>query len=238
MKKITLLLLTFQSLFSQESHSLVSIGEEKSISSTHIQETSSEALVKPEEKKASTGTLYLTINGDSSFEVSKESVGETNLSVGYRWEKSSYALDFSLEFPIKKEYHATVWGPYSSRSISFEGNYFFRLLKVNSYYYLSPMSKSSFYTGGGLAYGEVRVLDEETMKLIKNESAAELVLRGAQTETEFKGLIPNLSIGYEFGRQSKIKTFIQLDIAQPLIAFKSTGSLPVARGVLFLGIGY
>jgi hypothetical protein len=88
--------------------------------------------------------------------------------------------------------------------------------KANYLYYVSGDSSNSFYAGAGLAWGSVKTADER----------------------EFRGIIPNVTVGYEMHRKATIRTFVQLDVSQPAIAAVQTGDLPKAYGELSLGAGF
>lgn len=92
----------------------------------------------------------------------------------------------------------------------------YTLPKANYLYYVSPDRNNSFYAGGGLAWGGVRTKDER----------------------EFHGLIPNLALGYEMGRNAAWRSFAQLDVSQPAIAASQKGDLPKAYAELSLGAGF
>lgn len=95
-------------------------------------------------------------------------------------------------------------------------SYFYTLPKVNYLRYVSPKSKQSFYYGAGLAWGGIR----------------------NQEKSEFIGIIPNLSLGYEMNRKSNWVGFTQLDVSQPALAAYKKNGLPGPLAELSVGFGY
>ena len=96
-----------------------------------------------------------------------------------------------------------------------ERTYLYTAPKANYLYYISSTSNNSFYAGGGVAWAGVKT---ETVKFI--------------------GLVPNIAIGYELNRTGTIRSFIQLDVSQPVIAAVQEGSLPKAFGEVSFGAGF
>ncbi len=92
----------------------------------------------------------------------------------------------------------------------------YTLPKANYLYYVSAEGNNSFYAGGGLAWSGVRTEDER----------------------EFHGLVPNVAVGYEMGRNKKLRSFVQFDASQPAIAASQTGALPGPYAELSLGAGF
>ncbi len=86
----------------------------------------------------------------------------------------------------------------------------YTLPKANYLYYVT----NSLYAGGGVAWG------------------------GVKTEaTNFVGLVPNASVGYEL-QTGKIRSFFQLDVSQPAIPAIKEGALPKAFAELSVGAGF
>lgn len=128
------------------------------------------------------------------------------LGLGYRIVSGPSAFDVSASF--------------NRRDIrSDEGKqrtYQYTLPKANYLYYVTGERNSSFYAGGGLAWGGVKTKDER----------------------EFHGLIPNVSLGYELNRNSTLRSFVQFDVSQPVIAASQKGDLPNAFAEFSLGAGF
>ena len=97
-----------------------------------------------------------------------------------------------------------------------ERTYQYTLPKANYLYYVSAERNSSLYAGGGLAWGGVTTADGQ----------------------EFHGIITNVALGYELGRNSTLRSFIQLDVSQPAIAASQKGSLPSPIAEISLGAGF
>ncbi len=54
---------------------------------------------------------------------------------------------------------------------------------------------------------------------------------------EFIGLIPSVTLGYEFNHNSSFLSFIELTLSQPALSVKKTGSMqPIAE--LSAGLGF
>jgi hypothetical protein len=105
-----------------------------------------------------------------------------------------------------------------------ETNYFYTVPKVSYLRYWNPASSTSFYYGAGLAWGG-----------LKNEA------------TDFMGLVPNASIGYEMNRNASWRSFVQFDVSQPAIAldtkspktlYASVSDLPGPLLEASVGVGF
>lgn len=89
--------------------------------------------------------------------------------------------------------------------------------KIVYHRFLSPQSANSFYYGGGASWAEIR-----------NH------IHGVK----FSGLMGNLSVGYEMGRDSSIRQMIQLDLDQPLLAYRVGESLPLPSVQASYSLGF
>jgi hypothetical protein len=89
-------------------------------------------------------------------------------------------------------------------------------LKGNYLYYVTAARNSSLYAGGGLAWGGMKTLDGR----------------------EFQGIIPNVALGYEMNRNAAWRSFVQLDVSQPILAASQRGDLPDAFAEISLGAGF
>ena len=94
------------------------------------------------------------------------------------------------------DFSANYMGGYYDKNEQKEKSYFYTLPKLAYLHYLSPLKSHSLYAGIGLAFGEM-----------KNKEG-----------TKFRGLFPSASIGYELGRLSTLRSFMQLDVSQPAVA--------------------
>lgn len=97
-----------------------------------------------------------------------------------------------------------------------ERTYQYTLPKANYLYYVSANKNNSLYAGAGLAWGGVTTADDR----------------------EFHGLIPNVALGLELGRNSLLRSFVQIDVSQPAIAASQKGSLPTPIAEISLGAGF
>lgn len=93
---------------------------------------------------------------------------------------------------------------------------FFTLPKVAYLHYLSPLATNSLYGGAGLAWGGIRTKEG----------------------SDFVGLIPSLSVGYEMQRTSAWKSFVQLDVSQAAVKYTLAGTLPRPVAELSFGGGF
>lgn len=89
--------------------------------------------------------------------------------------------------------------------------------KIVYHRFLSPYSSNSFYYGGGASWAE-----------IKNP------LHGVR----FSGLMGNASVGYEMGRNSSIRQLIQIDLDQPIFAYRLGQGLPAPSVQASYSLGF
>ncbi len=92
----------------------------------------------------------------------------------------------------------------------------YTLPKASYLYYVSPASNNSFYAGAGAAWGGVKTKDGR----------------------EFLGLIPNVALGYEMNRNNMIRTFVEVNVSKPALAWTQTGDLAAAYAEASLGAGF
>lgn len=94
--------------------------------------------------------------------------------------------------------------------------------KVSYIYYMDPTDENSLYAGAGLAWGGIH-------KVYGYE---------AEFQLHFVGLVPHVTVGYEFLRQEMIFSFTELTISQPLIASYQAGPRPGPVAELSIGAGF
>ena len=128
------------------------------------------------------------------------------IGLGYRLTSGSSAFDLSASFNRRKIRTEDVK----------DSAYFYTLPKVNYLYYVSPASNTSFYAGGGLAWGKIEVNDDQ----------------------RFLGLIPNAAVGLEMNRNAAWRSFIQVDISQPAFAAEIRGDVAKPFAEVTLGAGF
>ena len=80
-----------------------------------------------------------------------------------------------------------------------EGAYFYTVPKASYFQYLTPKKNQSLYAGAGLAYGGLK----------------------SKSGTEFQGLVPSATLGFEMNRKSNWHSFAQFDVSQPALTFNS-----------------
>ncbi|MBS0626319.1 MAG: hypothetical protein JSS32_09740 [Verrucomicrobia bacterium] len=95
-------------------------------------------------------------------------------------------------------------------------SYYYTLPKVSYYRFMTPETKSSFYYGAGLAWGGM-----------KNKA-----------KSEFIGIVPSATVGYEMNRKSDWRSFMQLDVSQPALAAMKSGDFPGPMAEFSIGFGY
>lgn len=97
-----------------------------------------------------------------------------------------------------------------------ERTYLYTLPKVNYYYYLSSNRNHSLYAGGGAAVGGVRT----------------------SKANEFHGIVGNGTIGFEMNRNAALRSFLQFDVSQALLAASQKGDLPRPYAEFSFGVGF
>lgn len=97
-----------------------------------------------------------------------------------------------------------------------ERAYFLTFPRVSYLRYLSPKSPHSLYGGVGLAWTTLKTKDNR----------------------RFNGLTPSATVGYEITRQSRLKTFLQIDVSQPALAESSKGAFPGPVAEASVGFGF
>ncbi len=163
-------------------------------------------VVEPKPTNSSFGYLRMEI---SDAYLPTEKVAEDllpGLGLGYRLSEGAYAIDISVAYNRRKI--SGVIGPVRT--------YVYTLPKVDYFRYISPLRNNSFYAGGGLAWGGVKLRDDRV----------------------FHGIIPNVAVGYEMKRHETLRTFAELTVSQPLVAASQKGSLPGPYAELSVGAGF
>lgn len=97
------------------------------------------------------------------------------------------------------------------------GKIFWTAPRASYLYYLQPDQIKSFYVGGGLAWGG---------------------LESGQHQSDFVGIIPSITGGYEFVRKSTVLSFAEFSISQPALAVHKKGDFPLPIAELTIGIGF
>ncbi len=135
------------------------------------------------------------------------------IGVGYRLNYDASALDFSASIKGRHsdDSRATVW----------------TWPKVNYLYYFTPAQDGSLYLGGGLAYGGIATREET------NDDDY-----WTTTRTEFHGLLGSACAGYEMHRSSRLRTFVQLDVNQPIAPSYRVGAFPGPSAEFSVGAGF
>lgn len=113
-----------------------------------------------------------------------------------------------------------VSGDYNYRTFTTEQGkehtYRYTLPKANYVLYVTPSRSSSLYAAAGAAWGGIVTKDK----------------------SEFHGLIPNVAVGYEMNRKASWRTFVQVDVSQPVLAAIQTGDLPGLFAEVSVGAGF
>jgi len=91
--------------------------------------------------------------------------------------------------------------------------------RVSYLNYISPNADQSLYTGIGLGWGGTHN-------------------RESDRESDFVGLIPHATFGYEMFRNATISSFTEFTVSHPLIPAYSHGSFPGPVAELSVGAGF
>lgn len=102
------------------------------------------------------------------------------------------------------------WGRHTSR-----GGYY-SIPRILYLRYLNPESESSLYVGGGASLGGI----------------------SGKHHQRFDGMFGDFAIGYEFERDSSVRTMLQLDLMQPVLPFSKKGNFPPPVVALSFGVGF
>lgn len=178
------------------------------------------------------GTIYMKMGVNESELPKNDQKLMPGLGIGYRAAFDHHAVDVSADGNRRE-----------IRDVAQEKavNYSYTLPKVNYLYYVTPASDSSFYAGAGLAFGGMK---DTTVVAAVDEVKAEdgtvatPSVAAHNVVQEFHGLIPNIAAGYEFGRNTSVRTFVQLDVSQPAIATAREGTFFGPKVALSLGAGF
>ena len=154
----------------------------------------------PPNRVSSDGFWYVRLGYGSVF--GDRTYGAPALGFGYRAEFDSLAVDvsfFNYSGHSSRDYGSYSYNaPYGSSSTSFSGS----LLKLEGLYFQNPHANGTPYLGGGLSWGST-------------------ALGSGATHSEGDGLQGELTAGYEVGRATSVKIFVQADAVLPF--YQSTG---------------
>mgnify|MGYP002132250774 FL=1 len=143
------------------------------------------------------------------------------LGLGYRKSFGHSGLDVSFNF-IK----GAGWGNTQKLEA-------WTAPKVTYLYYINANSPSSFYAGTGLAWGGTSY--RKTVTILEEDGITQTL---SYQTSAFRGLIPNIVLGYEFLRHELVTSFVELTASQPVIPSYSSGLLPRPALELSLGAGF
>lgn len=93
---------------------------------------------------------------------------------------------------------------------------FWTLPKASYLFYLSPTKNESFYAGAGLSWGKIETKDQRS----------------------FTGIMPNFTLGMEMLRTQVLKTFVELNVTQPAIAYQVSDRFPGPVAEISIGGGF
>jgi hypothetical protein len=139
------------------------------------------------------------------------------LSIGKRYELGDSAIEVS-----------GAWGDHTTTNGS-KATYY-SLPKVMYLGFLEPNSRHSYYYGGGLSWGRVKL--REPVNYNKNYNAYEY--KGSH----FSGIFAEGTAGYELHRTTALRTMIELNLSQPMIAESKSGGHPGPTAFLGLSLGF
>lgn len=131
------------------------------------------------------------------------------LGLGYRRLAGDGAVDISLN----------GIGSYESQS----DRYFWTAPKASYYHYLQPNADKSVYVGGGLAWGGIAATSND---LDENRDQG------------FVGIIPSVTVGYEFAHKAAFLGFTEFTLSQPALAVARQGTFPRPMAEVSVGVGF
>lgn len=105
---------------------------------------------------------------------------------------------------------------------------FYTLPKIMYLHSLSPSRNNSIYVGGGLSWGGIH--NKHHKKDHKHD--------GKHRSQKFQGIFGEFALGYEFQRNCPIRTFVEFNLSQGIIAHSKHGSTPYPILTLAGGIGF
>jgi hypothetical protein len=123
-----------------------------------------------------------------------ETVGAPALGFGYRAEFDSLGVDVSF-FNYAFHTPATYYGPSSFASTG-------SLLKLEGMYFTNPKSNQTGYVGAGMSWGSTEA-------------------NNGQRNAHGSGLQGELTTGYELGRATSVRFFVQADAILPFYSLTS-----------------
>jgi hypothetical protein len=88
--------------------------------------------------------------------------------------------------------------------------------KLSYLHYLNPNEARSYYMGGGLAWGGVH----------------------PERKTDFIGIIPSFTLGYEIAHKAPLLGFIELNVSQPAVPLEKKGRFPGPIAEISVGGGF
>lgn len=175
------------------------------------------------------GTIYFKLAIQESDVPKSFDTVLPGMGLGYRAAFGAHAVDLSMDGTTKQ---AVV-----NEKGEKDWNYAYNAVKANYLFYLSPKSAASLYAGAGLALAGMQKYSSETVVVPATEDAAEITTT-TFSKQEFHGLVPNVLIGYEVGRDSAWRTFFQFDVSQPAIAAVRAGAFPGPAATFSIGGGF
>lgn len=169
----------------------------------------------------------------------EQTYGTPSFGFGYRAELDKVALDVSfLNFQAgKPDYYG-----YSANADSAS------LLKLSGLYLLNRNANSSPYFGGGLSWGRTDINETQPMETTRVGTGPNTIYY-YNSGGHGSGLQGELTAGYEFGRATTLRMFVQADATLPFYsvlsqtissrgAVSSTTSRYAPSVVVSLGVGW
>lgn len=131
-----------------------------------------------------------------------------SIAVGRRYEIQSAAIDLSTGFAFL-----------GKDTITKAPNYYYYLPKIQYLRYTQQTNENTLFYGTGLSFFGMK---------IKHDNST----------NAFYGIAGHLSVGYELGRNERIRQMIQFDMSQPLLAATRSGSFPLPTIEISAGVGF
>lgn len=182
-------------------------------------------------KAQTNDTIYMKIGANESDIPKNDETIMPGLGIGYRTASGHHAVDVSVEGNARQ-----------IRNLADEKvtNYSYAL-PVKYLFILSPKNNNSLYVGAGLGIGGIKqtTVTKAVAEVVNLEGIIEVdAVFASEKNQEFHGFIPNATVGYEFNRNGGVKTFVQLDVSQPALAFDKSGDFMTPKFALSAGIGF
>ena len=161
------------------------------------------------------------------------------VGIGRRFisESGSSAIDASINGGYKERESSTLLED-NKKKTNTSKSFYITAPKVSYIRYLSSNPKNAPYAGLGGSWIFMAAEKETEIRLENQEEEEYFVTSSFETVERFNGLAGSAVVGYEMNRNSRIRSFIQLEATQGLLAASKKGDLPKPIIELSLGLGF